>query len=178
VTSSMVKWSVGGEVSINYAPTGLMWRLICPVENIVAHRLHEALVDIATRAASKERLRAGRRVLIVEDEPLIASEIESILSSAGFDVIGPAGTVRQALALMEQRGCDAAVLDVRLGDETSAPIAHKLIRSGTPFVVVSGYTRAQLPKDFQTAPLIRKPLRAGVLEAEVKRCLATNAAPH
>src|SRR5215475_5830440 len=178
VTSSMVKWSVGGEVSINYAPTGLMWRLICPVENIVAHRLHETLVDIATRAASKERLRAGRRVLIVEDEPLIASEIESILSSAGFDVIGPAGTVRQALALIEQRSCDAAVLDVRLGDETSAPIAHSLIRSGTPFVVVSGYTRAQLPKDFQTAPLIRKPLRAGVLEAEVKWCLATNAAPH
>ena len=125
-----------------------------------------------------QRLSAGRRVLVVEDEPLIASKLKSILSNAGLDVIGPAGNVRQALALMEHQACDAAVLDVRLGDETSAPIAHGLIRSGTPFVVVSGYTRAQLPKDFQTAPLIRKPLRAGVLEAEVKRCLATNAAPH
>jgi hypothetical protein len=60
---------------------------------------------------------------------------------------------------------------VSLGDETSAPIAHGLIRSGTPFVVVSGYTRAQLPNIFQTVPLIGKPLRAAVLEAEVKRCL-------
>ena len=93
-------------------------------------------------------------------------------------MIGPAGNVRHALALIEHQGCDAAVLDVSLGDETSAPVAHGLISSGTPFVVVSGYTRAQLPKIFWTAPLIGKPLRAAVLEAEVKRCLGTNAAPH
>lgn len=109
---------------------------------------------------------------------MIASKIQSILSNAGFDVIGPVGTIRQALALIQHQGCDAAVLDVRLGRETSAPIAHGLIRSGTPFVVVSSYTRAQLPEIFQTAPLIGKPLRAAVLEAEVKRCLGTNAAPH
>jgi PAS domain S-box-containing protein len=179
VTSSMVEWSVGGELSIDYAPTGLIWRLTCPIDNIVAHRLRETPVDIPTvRATGEERLSAGRRVLVVEDEPLIASQIESILSNVGFDVIGPAGNVRQALALIEHQGCDAAVLDVRLGDETSAPIAQGLIRSGTPFVVVSGYALAQLPKIFQTAPLVGKPLRAAVLEAEVKRCLSTNAAPH
>jgi CheY-like chemotaxis protein len=175
VTSSMVEWSVGGEVSIDYASAGLIWRLTCPIDNIVAHRLRETPLDIK---ASEERLSAGRRVLVVEDEPLIASQLGSILSNVGFDVIGPAGNVRQALALIEQQSCDAAVLDVSLGDETSAPIAHGLIRNGTPFVVVSGYTRAQLPKIFQTAPLIGKPLRAAALEAEVKRCLGSNAAPH
>ena len=179
VTSSMVEWSIGGKVSIDYAPAGLIWRLTCPVDNIVPHGLRETPVDFPTMSETGgERLSAGRRVLVVEDEPLIASKIESILSNAGLDVIGPAGNVRQALTLIEHQGCDAAVLDVSLGDETSAPIAHGLIRSGTPFVVVSGYARAQLPKIFRTAPLIGKPLRAGVLEAEVKRCLGTNAAPH
>jgi PAS domain S-box-containing protein len=179
VTSSMVEWSIGGEVSIDYAPTGLFWRLVCPVNNIVAHQRRVPSGNISTvHAAGEERLAAGRRVLVVEDEPLIASRIESILFNAGFDVIGPAGNVRLALALIEHQGCDAAVLDVRLGDETSAPIAHRLIKSGTPFVVVSGYTRAQLPTVFQTAPLIGKPLRAAVLEAEVKRCMVTGAGPH
>jgi len=179
VTSSMVEWSVGGKVSIDYAPTGLTWRFICPVNRIIADRRPETPVGTPSiRAATEWRPAAGRRVLVVEDEPLIAAQIESILSNVGFDVIGPAGNVRQALALIEHQGCDAAVLDVSLGDETSAPIAHGLIRSGTPFVVVSGYVRAQLPKVFQTAPLVGKPLHAPVLEAEVKRCLGTNAAPH
>ena len=178
VTSSMVKWNVGGEVSIDYAPTGLIWRLTCPVNDIIPHRLRETPLDIPTMSATgEERHSAGRRVLVVEDEPLIAAQVESILSNAGLDVIGPARNVRQAQALIAHQGCDAAVLDVSLGDETSGPIAHGLIRSGTPFVVVSGYTRAQLPKIFQTAPLIGKPLRASVLEAEVKRCLETATAP-
>jgi DNA-binding NarL/FixJ family response regulator len=123
------------------------------------------------------RLPRGR-ILVVEDEPLIAAEIESFLSAAGFEVIGPAGSVSYALALLERGGCDAAVLDVSLGGETSEPIATGLIRSGTPFVVVSGYARTQLPAVFQTAPLIGKPLPSAVLTEEVKRCLEMAGAPH
>src|SRR5262249_14635666 len=72
VTSSMVEWSIGGEVSIEYAPTGLIWRLTCPVDNIVPHGLRETSVDYLTMSEiGEERLSAGRRVLVVEDEPLI-----------------------------------------------------------------------------------------------------------
>lgn len=61
------------------------------------------------------------------------SLIAAALSDAGCDVIGPASTVAQALALIAEGGCDAAVLDANLGVETAEPIARQLIKSGTPF---------------------------------------------
>jgi CheY-like chemotaxis protein len=179
VTSTMVETSVGGGVSAEYAPTGLVWRLASPVTNIVAGALPEASTKTPVmREASGGRRPADRRILVVEDEPLLAAEIGSILSNAGFHVIGPAASVSQALALIEHEGCDSAVLDVNLGGETSEPVAMKLIRTATPFVVVSGYARAQMPEVFRTAPLVRKPLPSALLEAEVKRSLGTADARH
>ena len=108
-------------------------------------------------------------MLVVDDEPVIAAEIAAMLEEAGLEVIGPASSVREALSLLEHEGCDAAVLDVNLGNQTSEPIA--LIRRGTPFVLVSGYSRTQLPGFFRSAPFIHKPLQPAELQAEIKRCL-------
>jgi DNA-binding response OmpR family regulator len=115
-------------------------------------------------------------VLVVEDEPLIAAEVAAMVAEAGFDVIDPVATVRQALALLERQGCDAAVLDVTLGDESSEPVARALISSGTPFVVATGCAGAKLPEVFRKAALIAKPLRPAVLQAEIRRCLKTDGA--
>jgi PAS domain S-box-containing protein len=176
VTSSMVKMSVGGQVSIDYAPNGLQWRLTCPAGNIQADPLAKRIVDNPVMSPPhKDQTSASGRVLVVEDEALIASEIESMLSNAGFNVVGPAASVNQALALLEHEGCDAAILDVSLSDdETSEPIARGLIRNGTPFVVMSGYSRDQLPEVFRAAPFIAKPLPLALLEAELKRCLGAS----
>ena len=84
-------------------------------------------------------------------------------------VIGPANSVVRALALLAQFGCDAAVLDVNLGTETSEPVARELVKLGTPFVATSGYSREQLPEIMQTAPLLSKPVSSAVLIAEVER---------
>ena len=170
VTSKMVEASVGGEVSVDYARAGLVWRFSCPAGNIVEGRL-PSTVNEAPWACS-----GGGRVLVVEDEPLIAAEIAITLELAGFKIIGPTSSVSHALALMEGDGCDAAVLDVNLGHETSEPIARGLMSDGKPFVVVSGYSRAQLPQVLRAAPLIGKPLSPAMLEAEVKR-LVTTAGP-
>ena len=118
------------------------------------------------------RSTSGRRhVLVVEDDGLIAMEIAGALSAAGWEVVGPASTVAQALSLIAERGCDAAVLDNNLGPETAQPVAAELVRSGTPFVTVSGYSRWQLPPVMQGAPLIGKPLDRRLLVAEISRCL-------
>ncbi len=171
VTSGMVEDSVGAEVSVDYAPSGLVWRLECRASNIIDGRLPSPVpVKPTIRAAS------GRRVLVVEDEPLIAAGIAEILELGGFQVIGPAGGVREALWLLEHEGCDTAVLDVNLGAETSEPITLELIRTGIPFVVVSGYSRDQLPAFFRSAPLIPKPLQAAVLQAQIKSCLVGSGA--
>ncbi len=170
VISRMVEGSVGGEVSVDYARAGLVWRLSCPSGNTVEGRLPSTVIE-APRACAG----GGGRVLVVEDEPLIAAEIATTLELAGFKIIGPASSVSHALALMNGDGCDAAVLDVNLGHETSEPIARELMSDGKPFVVVSGYARAQLPQVLRAAPLVGKPLSPSALEAEVKRLVETAA---
>ena len=86
----------------------------------------------------------GRRVLVVEDEMLVAMEIESLLESRGCVVLGPAPTVRQACALIGAERPDAALLDLNLGGESAAPVAEALRVRHVPFVVVSGYGGTQL----------------------------------
>ena len=89
------------------------------------------------------------RVLVVEDEPLIAFDVADHLREAGFEVVGPAASVSAALKLLESQGCDLAVLDVNLGRETAAPIADVLATKSLPFVALSGYSNDQLPEIFQ-----------------------------
>jgi DNA-binding response OmpR family regulator len=112
-------------------------------------------------------------VLVVEDEVLVAMEIAHVLRNADFEVLGPAKAVAQALSLIEQTGCDAAVLDINLSGETSEPVARKLLANGTRFVTLSGYSRVQHPPVFADVPALAKPLRPALLIAEIKRCLAS-----
>jgi signal transduction histidine kinase/DNA-binding response OmpR family regulator len=179
VISKMVERSVHGEVVLDYAPSGLTWRLTCPAARITDARFGQFAAGWPpSREALKEAQHGSRRILVVEDEPLVASEITAILANAGFDVMGPVTSVKEALALLEHGKCDIAVLDVNLCDETSEPIAQGLMNSGTPFVVVSGCSRAQHPEVFRNAPLIGKPLRSDALVAEIERCLQAAGTRH
>lgn len=109
------------------------------------------------------------RVLVVEDEPLIALDLVDMLTEGGFQVVGPVSLVAEALHLIRSEGCDAAVLDVNLGRETAEPIAICLRERGTPFLVLSGYSRAQHPTGFDGAPSLAKPVSATDLIREVSR---------
>jgi len=110
------------------------------------------------------------RVLVVEDDGLLALDIADHLTNAGLEVIGPATSVAKALELLES-GCDVAVLDVNLGKETSEAVAYKLRALGTPFAVMSGYSKEQHPPGFQGAPVLSKPTRADDLVAVLRRCM-------
>jgi len=80
---------------------------------------------------------AGRRVLVVEDDYVLAEYLAEVIGSAGAEVIGPVGSVRDALEALAASP-DVACLDVRLGDETSFPIADELARRGVPFLFATG----------------------------------------
>jgi DNA-binding response OmpR family regulator len=110
-------------------------------------------------------------ILIVEDDPLIALEIAYILGEAGFDVLGPVARVLTGLELLKRVGCNGAVLDIHLGGETSEQIALKLAALGVPFVTLSGHSEEQRPPAFSSAPAVAKPVRAGILVAEIRRCM-------
>jgi DNA-binding response OmpR family regulator len=101
---------------------------------------------------------AGLTILVVEDEFLIADEIASVLSESGAHVVGPAGSVEEALQLIE-RGppLDAAVLDVDLMGKKVFPVADILADRLTPCVFVTGYDSDVIPQRHRQAARITKP---------------------
>lgn len=125
---------------------------------------------------------AGWRILVVEDEPLLAIEVEQTLRAAGSEVLGPAGTLAEALRLVGEGDggrLDAAVLDVNLGGQAAFPVADLLVRRGVPVVFATGY--GELPGGWTSdggqgrTALLRKPLARGALIAALRR-LGTGAA--
>jgi DNA-binding response OmpR family regulator len=114
----------------------------------------------------------GPRVLVVEDEALIAMDIDATLRAAGFAVVGPLPRLAQAVRAAEaEDGLDAAVLDVNFGGELVFPAADTLASRGVPLVFLTGYGREILPERFRDRPAARKPYSARVLLALLSRAL-------
>lgn len=107
---------------------------------------------------------SGRRVLVVEDEYLIASDLASWLEEQGAEVLGPVPTVEDAIALLEVDPLpDVAVLDINLGSEQVFPVADRLKAADVPFVFVTGYDARLIPARYDDAPRSLKPLDRGRL---------------
>ena len=110
-----------------------------------------------------------RRVLIVEDEWLIARDHVSTLTAAGHTVVGPVATVPKAIALLETEQVDLALLDFQLGTETSAPIAQRLAQHGIPFIVVTGHSETDFSPEFATGLILAKPATPEQLRLAVEQ---------
>src|SRR5476649_920932 len=106
---------------------------------------------------------SGRRVLLVEDEMIVAWLLTEMLADLGFTVVGPAVSVNQALAMIDAEAIDMAVLDVNLNGQMSYPIADALAARGVPFVFSTGYDRDRLPDDYRNFPVLQKPFRRSEL---------------
>ena len=102
----------------------------------------------------------GRRLLIVEDDYLIAADLAGSLEDLGVKVIGPAGSVEDALDLVESDGgqLDGAVLDVNLRDQRVYPVAQALAERGIPFVFTTGYDAVAIPEAYASTPRCEKPV--------------------
>ena len=98
------------------------------------------------------------RVLVVEDEWLIANEFSLCLEEAGYEVVGPAHSVAQALRLLEETRPDAALLDISLHGEKSYPIAERLAECATPFAFLTGYTNGEIADLCREHPCLQKPV--------------------
>ncbi len=109
---------------------------------------------------------AGKRILVVEDEPMISMLIEDILFHLECVVVGPASNLALALNLAENREFDAAILDVRLGSENSFPVADVLKRAGIPFAFATGYADGSF---LHNAPILQKPYSFGGVSAMLAR---------
>lgn len=119
---------------------------------------------------------AGLRLLVVEDEYMIAEHISMLLEDFGCDVAGPVATIEQALAILRDGRVDGALLDANLDGESTALIAIALNDASVPFVVATGYGSGNLGDDtLNAAPRIIKPFGKTELEATLVAALTSEA---
>jgi DNA-binding response OmpR family regulator len=118
-------------------------------------------------------LPSGLRVLLVEDEVLIALDCEAMLLGLGVSEVRRARTVAEGLSLLASETFDAAILDVRLGPEDSLPLARRLMELEIPFGFVSGLVDDAIPPELKVRPLMPKPFNAGEVEKLMRSLLGS-----
>jgi two-component sensor histidine kinase len=167
---------LNGEIKVEYRPSGARATLragaaaIAPRPATVPEAPSVRAPDIAPALGRTSSLR-GARVLIVEDAVLLALELETGLSDAGAEVIGPAYELEEAMALLD-RPIDAAVLDANLNGRSVTPVAEALAARHVPFVFATGYGEAGGAPGGFDAPVIRKPYDVTQVAAAVAELLA------
>jgi DNA-binding response OmpR family regulator len=110
---------------------------------------------------------AGCRVLVVEDELLIAMEIEDALQALGCQIVGPFAALDRALKVALEETFDAALLDVTIRGGKVYPVAEVLLARGIPFAFASGYGDWALPEILRDQPRLTKPFTASQLEEQI-----------
>lgn len=113
-----------------------------------------------------------RKVLIVEDETLIAMLVEDMLIDLGFEVLGPATRLQRALEMAREESFDVALLDINLASEQSFPVALALRERGIPFIFATGYGSKGLDERFRDAITLQKPFEMRQLEQAIFDALA------
>jgi DNA-binding response OmpR family regulator len=103
------------------------------------------------------------RILIVEDEPLLAFDVQDGLSQSGFDQTSIVFSVQMALNYIEKEKIDAAIVDANLLGMSAEPVGALLAKRGVPFVVVSGYAPGQLAQSLRGVPFLAKPISMSAL---------------
>ena len=105
-----------------------------------------------------------RRVLVVEDEIMIRMLLEDMLDDLGYEVVGTAGTLDEALGLARQADVDLAILDVNLNGNPVYPVADALAARKVPFMFSTGYGEQGLPESYRDCQLLQKPFQLENLE--------------
>ena len=110
------------------------------------------------------------RILVVEDEAIVAMLIEDTLEELGYAVVGPVGRAGAALSLIDVAEIDGAVLDVNLDGESSYRIADALAARALPFVFVTGYGKTGLDPAYRDRPVVQKPFTSHTLARALQTC--------
>ena len=113
---------------------------------------------------------AGKRILVVEDEFFIVLDIERILEDAKVEIVGTSRN-RDALAALAGGRFDLAILDYKLSEATSEPVAEQLTRLKVPFVFLTGASTQSVPPQYRTVPLVKKPFDGAALIAALQKAI-------
>lgn len=123
-------------------------------------------------AAEKPVSLKDSRVLIVEDQYLIAADLSRAVKTLGAQIIGPVASIEAARAEMAENQVDIVFLDINLNDEMAFPLADELERGGIPFIFATGHDWAIIPERFKSKPRLEKPFTVQSLQAVVRQLVA------
>ena len=179
--TSLIEQSVhssGGKVSVDYADQGLRCRITLPYSERIEIEgsfgmlpgAGDAMPDRIDSSLGASSF-ADKRILVIEDEILLSMDIETSLTDAGYQVIGPAGTIEAAKKLISDGKCDVALVDANLGGQPVDELADLLAQKNIPFAFVTGYGRDALPQEFRHNLLLGKPFSADQLLSVVSTLL-------
>ena len=128
---------------------------------------------VSTQSVSMEQTPPKRlRVLVVEDEMLLAMRLEDMLADLDCDVIGPVGRVAEAIGLAQSEVFDGAILDINVAGTEVYPVARVLAGRGIPFIFVSGYDACSLPAEWRSRPTLQKPFQPNDLAKIMAKAFA------
>jgi chemotaxis family two-component system sensor kinase Cph1 len=164
----------GGRAIISYFAGGVVCDIMLPPSSLVplAVRAKPMFLEMATVDRIEASPTAGR-ILIVEDSFLVIIELENLCGDLGWEIIGPATRLEQALALARTENFDAAMLDVNLDGEMSWPVAAVLRARDIPFVFSTGYDESSiLPPELVGVPVLNKPYRMEDVERVLRQLIA------
>ncbi|MGX1098782.1 HWE histidine kinase domain-containing protein [Amorphus sp. MBR-141] len=176
--SRSIPYDLGGRTHVDYASDGVRAELAIPAK-------HAELTDepgrsdgkAPTARTSADTLDSSTRVLLVEDQMLIAMDVEASLQDHGLSDVTTTASAAEAIEKLNGTPPHVAVLDVNLGDETSIPVAEELMRRGIPFVFATGYgDGSMIPSTLSHVPIVRKPYEVADLIAAISSVLPAAAA--
>ncbi len=114
---------------------------------------------------------AGLRVMIAEDEFLVALSLEEDLRRHGCDIVGPFSRMDEARAAAQSEAIDVALLDINMNGEMAFPVADALAARGIRFMFLSGYGATTFPERYRDAPRVPKPYDPSALIGEIRKLL-------
>jgi CheY-like chemotaxis protein len=172
---------VGGVAACDFQAMGLVYTLQGPFEmqqNAPAPAYEADRRDCVPAEAIQPCKGQGRRILVVEDEALVALQLQEDLESDGHHVVGPARCLEQGISLALSEDIDAALVDVSLGRDTSAPIADQLLARNIPFAFATGYADGtMLPERLRAVPRLSKPYALAEVRRLVESLVARSKRP-
>src|ERR1700752_254451 len=117
----------------------------------------------------------AKRILVVEDEPMIRMLLEDMLGELGYTIAAEAARVEEALEATRTAEFDLAILDVNLNGQPISPVAYALVARGTPFVFATGYGERGLPEPYRDRPMLKKPFQIEGLKQMLETALENGA---
>jgi len=160
IITSSIERQLEGKVSFDWRPEGLFCELRAPRRQST----EPADTVVSLPASTSAKKLPGERILIVEDEALVAMILEDQLADLGISVAATCASVPEAMRAIEKSAPQAAILDVNLRGQLVYPVADRLMDRGIPFVFVTGYGRESIDRRYSFVKVLEKPVERQALE--------------